>query len=427
MARTRREPAKPRTPASGAPVPPRLGDAEALALFDSLKSYIGFTRQDSRLLAEFWPKVAPSMGRIVRDFYTRIERDPGTRKVMTGGAAQAERLKATLAAWLERTIRGPHDGEFVDLQAAIGVRHVQVGLDQSFMITGMHVFRDHLDRILEGTPGLASRRASAIRRSYMRVIDLSLALMLQTYQADWLKKILRTEQNATFRRLAAIGEVSAVIAHEIKNPLAAISGAVQVFEQELAPEDRRRAILKEVRDEILRLDGKVNELLTYARPTVPALELVDPEAFLRGMVRLLSGDPLIGSVKLVVKVEKRLPAFPMDVAQMRQVLMNLILNALHALEGRGTVRLTARKIPEGGIEIGVEDDGPGIRSEIREEIFRPFFSTRTRGTGLGLPISRKIVESHGGSLTLDLTPRKGARFVVTLHIPPAVSAYPQVR
>lgn len=429
MARTQGKASQRQAPARGTS-PPLAADAygpDPVALCDRIKSYIGLTAKDSAIVAAAYPSVKPHVPRIIQDFYSRIERDPEASRVLTGGPKQIERLKSTLAIWLERTLMGPHDAEYAILQAAIGTRHVQVGLDQSYMISGMNVFREHLNRLLFPSHPRRSPQTIALHRAIARVLDLSLALMLETYRVDWLRKILQTEQNATFRRLASIGEVAAVIAHEIRNPLAGISGAIQVLGQETPPGEPRRSILKEIEGEIRRLDEKVNDLLAYARPSIPSRELVDPLELIRTTMKLLSEDPLVKKAKITLNGERNLPAFPMDSGQMQQVIVNLVLNALHAIDGAGAVRISAKRIRDGGLELAVEDSGPGVREEIAEAIFRPFFSTRPTGTGLGLAISRKIVESHEGTLHLDRSRRRGARFVITLPVPSGLRSYSPVR
>ncbi|MBI3447916.1 MAG: hypothetical protein HY049_03215 [Acidobacteria bacterium] len=392
-----------------------------------VKAYVGLTDEDSALVAKFLTEVRPRIPEIIEDFYARIEEDAEAVRVLVGGRAQVERLKATLAVWLERTLRGPHDEEFAVLQAAIGARHVAVGLDQSFMVTGMNVFREHLGGILLRGKPRAAAKAVAIQVAYARVLDVSLALMLETYRVDWLRKILQTEQNATFKRLASIGEVAAVIAHETRNPLAAISGAIQVFSGDLPRDDPKQAIVAEILGQIRRLDERVNDLLIYARPATPSRSDVDPMDLIRTTARLLADDPLMKHVRVTFGGDRALPPFPMDGAQVQQVLVNLVLNAAQAMGGKGNIRISAKRPPAGGLQIAVEDDGPGVRADLAETIFQPFFSTRRSGTGLGLAISRKIAESHDGTLTLDLTSASGSRFVIWLPAPTSMRSSPQMR
>ena len=412
--RSRRSPSAPAKRRPGAP--PAAADGTP-ALFRTLKEYVGFDGRDSRLLAAFYPRVAPHLDAIIDDFYDRIEADPAAARVITGGAAQVGRLKQTLRQWLVRTLRGPHDLEFATIQSRIGHRHVGVALDQSYMVAGMYVFREHLNRILFTAYPRRSPRSVATQRAFVKVLDIVLALMLETYRENLLRKILQAEQNATVRRLAALGEVAASIAHEIRNPLAGISGAIQILGREIPPEDPRQAVMLEIQGEIRRLDERVHDLLLYSRPSTPRREPIRPREFLEATVRLLAEDPIFRNVRVVIHASSALPPCPLDPGQIRQVLVNLVLNAVQAIGGTGRVDLAARPVAGGALELVVEDSGPGVPAHLAEEIFRPFFTTRAHGTGLGLAISRKIAESHGGSLTVGRGKAGGARFALSLPAP----------
>jgi signal transduction histidine kinase len=381
-----------------------------------VRAHIGFTDRDSRLLARLHRRAASRYPGIIDDFYGRLLADPQTARILSG-PEQVERLRRTLTGWLERTLRGPHDAEFVRLQANIGRRHVEVGLEQSYMVTGMHVLRDHLARVARapGPRGGGNAAGEATVRAVDRVIDLSLTLMLATYREDSLRQALRAEQHATMKRLAAIGEMAASIAHEIRNPLAGISGAIQVLREEPAGGETRGGVLEEVLREIRRLDARINDLLIYARPATPRREPVRPADLLHATVRVLRDDPVLARVRLRFGPMPSLPPFALDAGQIQQVLVNLVLNAAQATAGEGEIRLEARGVSGGGIEISVEDDGPGVPDHLAEEIFRPFFTTRSGGTGLGLAISRKIAEAHGGAL--DVLPASGGGARFTLRLP----------
>lgn len=407
----------PRRSSSSAQADRSTGPRRA-GLFERTCEYVGFTAADSKLLGKLHPHVEPRIGEIVEDFYARIQRDPGAAKVITGGRQQVARLKGTLRLWLDRTLRGPHDADFAELQARIGRQHVHVGLEQVYMVTGMHVFREHLDRIHAEAYTAGDPDSEAVRQAYVRVLDVVLAIMLQAYREDSLRKILQMEQNARMRRLAALGEVAASIAHEVRNPLAGISGAIQILSQEKAATDPEQEILRAILGEIGRLDNRVNDLLLYARPSTARREPVHPHELIGTTLSVLGEDPLCGEIKVSMDVPADLPQILMDPDQIQQVLVNLVLNAMQALDGSGRIRIEARMAPAGALEVAVEDSGPGVPAEKAEEIFRPFYTTRPDGTGLGLSISRKIVESHGGML--DLKPGKNglSRFVFLIPPPP---------
>ena len=228
----------------------------------------------------------------------------------------------------------------------------------------------------------------------------------------------RTEAElARSRALAAVGEMSAKLAHEVKNPLAGIYAAVQVLARDFAPGDPRRAIFDEIGAEVRRVDQTVIDLLRFSRPVPPRLRPTSLRALARDILEPLRRA--YPSVELVLDVPEDL-VMPLDERMIGQALENLVSNALQAVEGRGT-RVAVVAGREGDeIAIEVRDDGPGIPPARRDEVFEPFYTTKTRGTGLGLPIARKNAEAHRGSLALDDAPEGGARF--TLRLPAPLSA-----
>ena len=228
----------------------------------------------------------------------------------------------------------------------------------------------------------------------------------------------RTEAElARSRALAAVGEMAAKLAHEVKNPLAGIYAAVQVLARDLDAKDPRRAIFDEIGAEVRRVDQTVIDLLRFSRPVPPRLRPTSLGALARDVVEpLRRAHP---SVELALDVPEEL-VLQLDERMIGTALENLVSNALQAVEGRGTRVLVAARREATGMVIEVRDDGPGVPPTQREEVFEPFFTTKTRGTGLGLPIARKNAEAHGGSLVLDDAPEGGARF--TLRIPGGASA-----
>jgi two-component system sensor histidine kinase HydH len=392
----------------------RQSNVDKQDLFEIAKSYVGFTPRDSELLASFHKHVAPHLDEIIDDFYERIEGQPAAMAVITGGKAQILRLKGTLRQWLDELLKGPHDPAFAEKQALIGTRHVQIGLDQAFTITGIYVFREHLNRIQSRAYPKRTSRGVATQRAVVRILDLVTVLILDTYREDYARKILLAEQNARMRRLASLGSVATSVAHEIRNPLAGISGAIQILAAELSDDDPRAGILGQITQEIRRMDERINALLQFA--STPRLDFLP--ARLREMCKqtlnLLDGHPGFETISITLKVPANLPFVALDAAQVQQVLINLMLNAQQAMGKGGRIRLSARILPGAQAEIAVEDSGPGIPVELAEKIFQPFFTTRPEGTGLGLAISQKIIESHGGSLEFDPGRGGGARFVIRL-------------
>ncbi len=220
-------------------------------------------------------------------------------------------------------------------------------------------------------------------------------------------------------RLAAIGRLAAGLAHEVRNPIASIRGAIEVLRQNLKPQGADRRLMDIVLRESDRLDGTIAEFLDFSRPRRLARERADVTAIIDEVLLLLAQHP--GEPPRTVKdyPDGTLKGY-FDPAQIRQALWNLCRNAVEAMPQGGTLRVVARlakAAPRDGraaIEILVEDTGPGVAPEHLPNIFEPFFTTKPDGTGLGLAIVHRIIEEHEGDIRVEDREGGGARFVVTL-------------
>lgn len=221
------------------------------------------------------------------------------------------------------------------------------------------------------------------------------------------EKLLR-EQAA----LARLGEMAAVVAHEVKNPLAGIRGALQVISSRMPPEQRDRAVMGDI---IARLDGLnsvVEDLLVFARPRELRLEPVDVTALLGNTVDLIRRDPIFSAIE--VRIDGASGVVPVDAAQLQLVFQNVLINAAQAMNGHGAVAVTIAT-SAGLCRVAIADAGPGMPAHVREQAFEPFFTTKSRGTGLGLPLAKRIVDAHGGQIQIDAPSTGGT--VVTLLLP----------
>jgi len=225
-------------------------------------------------------------------------------------------------------------------------------------------------------------------------------------------------------QLASLGQLAAGLAHEIKNPLAGIHGALEVLRDE-TPEGPHAGLYGEMLGELRRVNGILQQLLESGRPAPLRATATDLGRLLADSAELMSPSLRRRGVTLQVEVAGDLPPVAVDAAKIRQVLVNLIQNAAEAMPEGGHVDLRASRFPEGeGIVITVADDGPGMSAEVRDRIFEPFFSTKFTGTGLGLAITRSLVAQHGGRLDCDSEPGRGTTFFVMLPEsgPPAPAA-----
>jgi two-component system, NtrC family, sensor histidine kinase HydH len=219
-------------------------------------------------------------------------------------------------------------------------------------------------------------------------------------------------------KLAAVGTMTAGLSHEIRNPLNAAALQLAVLERrlrKLAPADQSPLLepLRLVRDEIGRLEHLLEDFLQFARPQGLNITPLDPGAAVESVVGFLAGDADQRRISLEHAVAPGLRATAADPERLRQVLMNLAINALDATPSGGRVRIEARA--EGGeVLFVVDDSGPGIAPDARERLFEPFFTTKPSGSGLGLAIVHAIVSQHGGSVAVAASPLGGARFAVRL-------------
>lgn len=212
--------------------------------------------------------------------------------------------------------------------------------------------------------------------------------------------------------LARLGKMAAVVAHEVKNPIAGISGALQVIGSRMAADARDKPVIGAI---IARLDGLnriVQDLLVFARPRELKSEPTDLKPLLLSTVDLLKRDPALAS--LDVDVDGDGAVVHGDAEQLQLAFQNILMNAAQAMGGTGRIRIAI--IREGGEwTVSTADSGPGVPLEVREKVFEPFFTTRSRGTGLGLPIARRVVEAHGGHIAIDAPPGGGT--VVSVSLP----------
>jgi signal transduction histidine kinase len=217
--------------------------------------------------------------------------------------------------------------------------------------------------------------------------------------------------------LATVGELAAGVAHEIKNPLAGISGAIEVLAGDMEPADPNREILGEVLVQIRRVDKTIRDLLNFARPTEPHMVERDLNQVVVSNLGMTTRTPEQKNVNLNTHLATDLPPVKIDADQIGQLVLNLVLNSLQAASPEGEIDIRTSLGPAGNeVSLVIEDSGPGVDPDVADDIFRPFFTTKAKGTGLGLAICRRIARTHGGDLTLEsATTLGGARFV--LHFP----------
>jgi two-component system, LuxR family, sensor kinase FixL len=222
------------------------------------------------------------------------------------------------------------------------------------------------------------------------------------------------EQRLTEQKsLAKLGEMAAVVAHEVKNPIAGIRGALQVITSRMPAEQRDRAILMDIITRLDALNRIVQDMLMFARPRALRQEPIPLGVLLRDTASMIERDPSMLHLEISVTGAVDIAG---DREMLQVVFQNILMNAAQAMEGQGRIDVTIVDL-DGRCRVAVADRGPGIPDEVREKAFDAFFTTKHRGTGLGLPIAKRVVEAHGGTIHIDVPPAGGTTISVELPLP----------
>jgi signal transduction histidine kinase len=239
-----------------------------------------------------------------------------------------------------------------------------------------------------------------------------------------IERLHRTQMSRA-EHLATLGELAAGLAHEIRNPLAGIAGVIEIIGRDLPPTSPARSVLKDVRHEITQINRIVTDLLETARPRPPQMRRADLNTTVEHAVMLGRQQALSKPITIDFVHNPSLPEVEHDSDQIHQVLLNLLLNSIQAIESKGLVKVELEQRDQDALII-VTDTGRGIAPQHLPYIFRPFYTTKGNGTGLGLSLARRIVEEHQGRIEVTSVVGQGTKFVASLPLrrtpPPSGSA-----
>ena len=297
------------------------------------------------------------------------------------------------------------------LSALIYIPHIAQHLDHQ----DVYAINQFAEMILFQVVGAVTGLLAGAERRERQRYEQTAAELQRAY--DELRSTV--DQLLLADRHSSLGRMSAAIVHEIRNPLSAIRGAAEALES-VVPRDHEKAeFLAIIEREGARLNGLVGDFLQFARPRSPELLLTPPREIIESVVKLTGKQAAQSLVQIEVNVADDLPAVMpavmMDGEQMKQVLLNLILNAIDAMPGGGRLIISANRRGE-ELEIIVRDNGKGIDPAVRDKLFSPFVTTKARGTGLGLAIAHRLVSQHGGHITAGDAEGGGAVFQILLPL-----------
>jgi signal transduction histidine kinase len=241
-------------------------------------------------------------------------------------------------------------------------------------------------------------------------------LMVEQLQSnrEEIERLHRTQMSRA-EHLSTLGELATGLAHEIRNPLAGISGVVEIIARDLPANSPARAVVKDVRLEIAQINRIITDLLETARPRLPHARRGDLNTTVEHSVMLARQQALSKPITIDFQRNANLPQVEHDSDQIHQVLLNLLLNAIQAINGSGFIKVGIEEIGD-RVAITVADTGRGIAAEHLPNIFKPFYTTKGNGTGLGLSLAKRIVEEHQGTIEVTSVPGKGTSMAVYLPL-----------
>ncbi|HET9553343.1 MAG TPA: protoglobin domain-containing protein [Anaeromyxobacteraceae bacterium] len=375
----------------------------AETVFEELKRYVKFGEADEAALRAFHPLARDQFQRIAQVFYDRILGHEEASKVLHGGESQVGQLKITLTAWMESLLTGPWDEAYWHQRYRIGRVHVRIGMPQHYMFGAMNVIRAELDALAEarlaGQPSLDPTRVAV-----GKILDLELAIMLHTYRDDLLAQQARVERLSTF------GQLVGSIGHDLRNPLGVIETSLFILRGRIGEDERAKKHVDRIKEQLDLANGIITNLLDMIRNRPLAREAVKVGEVVRAAVEVVKRP---AGVTVALDGVAALPEIQADPVQLRQIVVNLVENAVHAASPQGAVTVRGR-VEGPDVLIDVEDTGPGVDPATRRRLFEPLITTKEKGIGLGLALVKRIAERHGGGVDYSDREGGGARFTVRL-------------
>lgn len=364
------------------------------------------------------------------------------------GKTRADRLKVTLIAFLIVLVSALHFGTSTDLrylhEIYQRVYYIPIllaafwygplaGLGSAFLVSAIYVL--HIRWDWHHVPVYTFNQYGEIVLYHGIALIIGLLSFRERRQREKLEATSRELSDAYARlqttfeqlrradRLAALGELSAGIAHEIRNPLASVKGSIEILEPEIPADHPKREFIEIIKEETGRLNKIVGEFLRFARPPEPSVEPASINGILETTLTLIQNETEKSGIRVHTDLDPDLPPLSLDPSQIRQVLLNVLINAIQAMPEGGRLEVSTQyRRSSGTVRIEVADTGCGADSSMLERIFDPFFSTKAEGTGLGLSISHQLVERHRGRIAALRNDAGGLTLRIDLPIrrtPPA--------
>lgn len=375
--------------------------------YEEIKKYIGWTETDTTRIQEMGPWLKPSFPEIVADFYQQIQKTPEAARVISEGQEQITRLQQTLHLWLEQLFTGPYDETYVHRRWKIANRHVEIGLQQTYVNAAVSRLRYGLSDALSRRSNLGSQHLADYLRSLHRLLDLEAAILDAAYCSEF------TRRDQQIQRMATLGQISGGIAHELRNPLNVVKTSVYYLLNAKSPSPEKiEEHLRRIERQVNLASDVISAISEFSKIGTPNLEPLSLQSCLESWAAEHCQNP---KVQLLISAECD-RWIQGDARQLQIVVGNIVRNACEAMSEGGQLSIDLQDSPEAEqVVLRIRDNGHGIPEDQINKITDPWFSTKARGAGLGLAITKAILDRHQALLEVSSQVNLGTQF--TLRFP----------
>lgn len=305
-------------------------------------------------------------------------------------------------------------GVFIALVSLAILTFVIIRLFEKLINRPISQLKDKMKKVQGGDLNI---RISSLKMDEIGSLGESFNIMVKKLnEANHKIEKLFNKQMEKAEHLASIGELAAGLAHEIRNPIAGMKGALEIINQKTDIFDPKKEIFTEMLLQIEKINNVIQDLLSYAKPKEMSVSLINPNECIQNAIKLARPQMNNKEIHFHFKGSENINHAHIDSDKIQEVMLNLMLNSISAIEKKGNISIELRKRNKQELEIKLSDDGAGIKKEHLPQIFNPFFTTKSRGTGLGLSICKKIIDAHNGSIDVKSEERKGTLFTIQLPV-----------
>ena len=362
------------------------------SIFEEMKAYVCFEEQDERHLNSLVESITNNVDHIVGDFYDRVDANEDTRSLVEVHSSR-NALEGTLREWVLSFLAGPHNNAYYTRRCHIGRIHFRIGLKPHFVFVAMNTLRD-------GITAFCNQEQLA---SVNKMMDIELAIINQVYWEELTQIVKQQEQ------LATIGEMAGHIAHELRNPLAAMQNATFYIRTKIQTEDNKALRHIDLLDErIEQCSRTIQSVLDYTKEVQLKTSVATIEELIDWAVQDLDLNPKVSVCMESPTVDSKLKC---DTMLIRSVFRNIICNAAQAMENSGNIYVSLSEI-NSTLTVRIRDEGPGVTPEIKHKLFVPLTTSKVYGFGLGLAYCTRVMSMHSGRIYLNEDIEDGAEFVL---------------